>query len=166
MSVLTYRQMQSMNYSFALGSFQPNNFSLEILSQLTPDPDASEISQNMSGLLAISWQEFTEFVDTTLKDKNENLFIAMYSNEECKDDQNRTEIYDCFDNWWEANNGSTAPEYFIYTELNDPIFVDVNSIHASDVLDGPRDVFMFIIMMFCFIWFFLGMFYLMFMTKV
>lgn len=55
-------------------------------------------------------------------------------------------------NQFEANNGTQAPEYYIYTELDNNIQINLNSVHASDVLDHPRDVLMFIILMFCFMW--------------
>ena len=156
MKVLTYRQQKEFKYEFLLGSFQPENYSdsLNDLDFIEIDENATQISFNMSGLIAITWESFTKFVDQEL-DNKDKLYLTMYSSRDCVNKENETEIYDCFETWWDENNGTTAPEYYIYTPLNDQVFIDVNSIHASDVLDGPRDVFMFIIMMFCFIWFFL-----------
>eukprot|EP01083_Nonionella_stella_P004722 13720_1 len=153
MHVLTYRQQREYEYEYILGSFQ-SNVSID---ELNPDTNATVITNTSDNLIAVTWDSFTRFVDTTLKGE-ETLYITQYSSRICiNKEDNTTEINDCFMKWYELNNRSDSamPEHFIYTELDESIYVDVNSIHASDILDGPRDVFMFILMMFCFIWFFL-----------
>eukprot|EP01084_Bolivina_argentea_P173389 300303_1 len=152
-SMVTYRQEKSYNYQYMLGSFQPENFSII---DLITDPNAPSISANMSGAIPITWESFSEFVDSDLRNIENNLYLTMYSSSRCINiNSNTTDIYQCFNDWYKKTNQTAAPYYYIYTFINKTIFVDVNSIHASEVLDGPRDVFMFIIMMFCFIWFFL-----------
>ena len=148
MKVLTYRQQQEFRYEFCWVHFNQTTY-IRWLDFIEIDENATKVSQNMSGLVAITWESFSKFVDSELNPDQDRLYLTMYSSRDCVNRENETEIYDCFDTWFEENNGTKAPEYYIYTPLDDQVFVNVNSIHASDVLDGPRDVFMFIIMMFC-----------------
>ena len=137
-SILTYRQQQEYNYKFLLGSFQPKNFSLDDL-ELIIDDNASSIG-NMSGLIPITWDSFSSFVDNELDSDTssatitDQLFITMYSSNKCVDDDNNTDIYDCWEEWLDFYNLSDQelPKYYIYTQVNGT-FIDVNSIHASDV---------------------------------
>eukprot|EP00485_Elphidium_margaritaceum_P009927 CAMPEP_0202687862 /NCGR_PEP_ID=MMETSP1385-20130828/3442_1 /ASSEMBLY_ACC=CAM_ASM_000861 /TAXON_ID=933848 /ORGANISM="Elphidium margaritaceum" /LENGTH=495 /DNA_ID=CAMNT_0049342713 /DNA_START=29 /DNA_END=1516 /DNA_ORIENTATION=- len=160
MSILTYRQMEDYDYAYLLGSIQPSNFSVQIegLDHLDINETATPLSNDTSGLFPVSWPNWIAFVDEYLEPSaQDTMYILQYSKKYCvKTGTNETEINQCFEDWVVANNASGEDvEYFVYTPLSQQIDVNVNSIDASTTLDGPRDVFIFIIMMFCFIWFFL-----------
>ena len=101
-SVLTYRQQQSYNYKFLLGSFQPSNFSLNGLELLT-DGNVQALTKNVNvtGLIPVTWASFAGFVNKEIKPQNEKyLRLTMYSSSKCIDPStNSTEIYDCFRDW-------------------------------------------------------------------
>eukprot|EP01084_Bolivina_argentea_P264717 448519_1 len=116
--VLTYRQQREYEYEYILGSFQ-SNLSVADL-DLNTDTNATVLTTNTSRLIAITWDSFTQFVDTTLADE-QTLYITQYSSRICVNKEtNATEINNCFRDWFVSNNRteSPLPEYFIYTRLD------------------------------------------------
>ena len=153
LSMIIYRQEQPLDYEFLLGIFLSSSTSV-------PLPPWS--------LVQFDWPSFVDVVDSEDFDE-EKLYIFRYSQRDCASGA------DCFDEWLSANNDSNTDKSFVCAEIEQRVSVDIDSISTSDALDGPRDIFvctslalgliscsrpecaaqMFIMMLFCFIWFIL-----------
>eukprot|EP01083_Nonionella_stella_P069616 185675_1 len=93
-------------------------------------------------LVNVSWNSLSELVANT--QSTSPLYIVQYSATEC------TDLSTCFSEYVRENELSN--EGFAYTRIDKEHQMNVNSEVTSKLLDGPRDVFQFIIMFILCLW--------------
>ena len=132
-SVLTYSQQQPYHYKYYIGHI------IEFYDDFNIS-DYGNDTTNITNLIQLSWHDFSDYIENKQTAETDfsdlNLHITVYSDANC------LSLQQCFD------DNIQLPIDYIFTEIKNTQYTDIDSEALSFSLDNARDTFVCIIMLF------------------